>query len=161
MNVPSFYLRNMLLQYDRQLVAARRLDRLKRGNPFGKLSSQAKAREQGVSNHSPDEDQAEKKRRLMVEHIARELLENLLFAGSENPVVEEVRQELDHELGGRYTYKYPPGSFDVQIIREGPVQNGSQTDSAVERRELSPDEKNEVLERLWAITLAKVDATML
>ncbi len=135
----------MLLQSDRQLGAARRLDKAQPGqSPKAQFPSVAGAiAEEG----SP----ADKKRRVMVEYVARELLENLLFAGSENPVVEEVRQELDRELGAHYTYKYPPGELNLQIIKESPT----------EKRELDAEEKRAVLEKLWAITLAKVDATML
>ena len=74
-SIPSFYFRNMLLQYDRQLVTARRLARLK-----------AELRER-----MPAAVPTETKRRVMVEHVARELLDNLLFTGSDNPVVREVR----------------------------------------------------------------------
>jgi hypothetical protein len=87
----------------------------------------------------------------MVEHVARELMDNLLFTGSANPVVEEVRQELDHTLKGQYTFWYPPGEVDVRIVREGPEGV----------HELTSKERKEVMTTLWDITLAKVDATML
>lgn len=135
MSIPSFYFRNMLLQYDRQLVTARRLARLK-----------AELRDQ-----MPASIPAETKRRAMVEHVARELLDNLLFTGSDNPVVREVRQELNHTLHGEYSFRYPPGEVDVRIFREEP--EGS--------RELTSEERKNILAALWEITLAKVDATML
>lgn len=53
-SIPSFYFRNMLLQYDRQLVTARRLARLK-----------AELRER-----MPAAVPTETKRRVMVEHVA-------------------------------------------------------------------------------------------
>lgn len=84
-SIPSFYFRNMLLQYDRQLVTARRLARLK-----------AELRER-----MPAAVPTETKRRVMVEHVARELLDNLLFTGSDNPVVREVRQELNRHAAWR------------------------------------------------------------
>ena len=134
-SIPSFYFRNMLLQYDRQLVTARRLARLK-----------AELRER-----MPAAVPTETKRRVMVEHVARELLDNLLFTGSDNPVVREVRQELNRTLRGEYSFRYPPGEVDVRIFREEP--DGS--------RELTSEERKHILAALWEITLAKVDATML
>ena len=134
-SIPSFYFRNMLLQYDRQLVTARRLARLK-----------AELRER-----MPAAVPTETKRRVMVEHVARELLDNLLFTGSDNPVVREVRQELNRTLHGEYSFRYPPGEVDVRIFREEP--DGS--------RELTSEERKHILAALWDITLAKVDATML
>ena len=135
MSIPSFYFLNMLLQYDRQLVTARRLARLK-----------AELRDQ-----MPVSISAETKRRAMVEHVARELLDNLLFTGSDNPVVREVRQELNRTLHGEYSFRYPPGEVDVRIFREEP--EGS--------RELTSEERKNILAALWEITLSKVDATML
>lgn len=134
-SIPSFYFRNMLLQYDRQLVTARRLARLR-----------AELRER-----MPAAVPTETKRRVMVEHVARELLDNLLFTGSDNPVVREVRQELNRTLHGEYSFRYPPGEVDVRIFREEP--DGS--------RELTSEERKHILAALWEITLAKVDATML
>ena len=82
---------------------------------------------------------------------ARELLDNLLFTGSDNPVVREVRQELNRTLHGEYSFRYPPGEVDVRIFREEP--EGS--------RELTSEERKNILAALWEITLSKVDATML
>jgi hypothetical protein len=128
----------MLLQYDRQLLAARRLARLKPGRA-GNLSGTA------------GETAPEAKRRIMVEQVARELLDNLLFTGGANPVGEEVQRELDRKLRGHYTFWYPPGEVDVQIMRESPAGF----------HELTGEERRAVLAALWDITLAKVDATML
>ena len=103
-SIPSFYFRNMLLQYDRQLVTARRLARLKAE----------------LLERMPAAVPTETKRRVMVEHVARELLDNLLFTGSDNPVVREVRQELNRTLHGEYSFRYTPGEGDVRIFREEP-----------------------------------------
>jgi hypothetical protein len=128
----------MLLQYNRQLLTARRLTRLSQGNA-GRIP--------GVERESAPAA----KRRIMVEHVARELLDNLLYTGGANPVGEEVRRELDRQLKGQYTFRYPPDEVDVQISRESP--DGP--------RELRGEERRRVLAALWDITLAKVDATML
>ena len=154
MGIPSFYFRNMLLQYDRQLVAARRLARIHpRPEPDVALTgSERQPEDQAEGRHTEvGETTAETRRRIMVEHVARELLENLLFSGSDNPVVKEVREELDRKLGGHYSFWYPPGEVDARIACE----------TSEGYRELEGEERKEVLAELWDITLAKVDATML
>lgn len=137
MNMQSFYTRQMLLQYGRQLVAARKLARydqlLGRGSQAGT-------------------EAAEVKRRAMVERIAREIMENLIFSGSENPVVKEVRSRLTEESGEEYIFRYPPAEQDFQIFRA--VPDG-------EEIELSQREKQIVMGQLWDVTLRTVDATML
>jgi len=137
MNTQSFYTRQMLLRYSRQLVAARRLARydqlLGRGPQY---SSEA----------------AEVKRSAMVERVAREVMENLIFSGSDNPVVHEVQTRLAEESGENFIFRYPPAEQDFQIFR---------TDSDGEEVELSQGEKQMVMGRLWDVTLRTVDATML
>ncbi len=137
MNTQSFYTRNMLHQYGKQLVSARRLARYRQlmGN----------ASPQGVG---PPEDV---RRRLMVERIAREIVDNLIFSGSENPVVQEVKQRLGSAMGMELEFYYPPGELDFKIIKitpEGP-------------REISHEEKHLVMGKLWDITLETVNETML
>ena len=138
MTTNSFYLRNMLLHYDKQLVTARRLARYR----------------QAMRLASGEEESAippEVKRRFMVERVAREIMENLLLAGSDNPVVREIRQKLEQELGETLTFTYPPTQLDIQVFRagpEGPV-------------EVAPAEKARILDRLWHIALETVDETML
>lgn len=138
MNTNSFYIRNMLLHYDRQLVTARRLARYRQALRV-------------AGGEDEPSIPADVKRRLMVERVAREIFENLIFAGSDNPIVQEVRQQLDQELGKRFTFTYPPTSLDVQIFRNLPEG----------KVEVAPAEKGAILDKLWAITLAKVDDTML
>lgn len=137
MNTQSFYTRQMLLRYSRQLVAARRLARydqlLGRGPQY-------------------DSEEAEAKRRAMVERIAREIMENLIFSGSNNPVVEEVQARLAEESGEEYVFRYPPAEQDFQIFRA--VSDGEEV-------ALSQGEKQTVMGHLWDVTLRTVDATML
>ena len=146
MSIPSYYYRNMLLQYDRQLVTARRLARIMPG-----LETNAVRGHERQPDDTGEANTPEGRRRLMIEKVARELLDNLLFTGSKNPVVEEVRRELNERLDGEYTFWYPPGEVDVHVVREAPEG----------KQELSSEERKEVLTLLWEITLAKVDATML
>ena len=135
MDMSSFYMRNMLHQYGRQLVTSRRLAR------YHQLLSQ------GVES----EMTPEVRRRIMVERVARELFENLLFTGSDNPVVQEVRKELVHTVGQELAFRYPPGKLDLSISKETP-------DGLVE---LPAEEKTRVLAQVWKIILARVEATML
>lgn len=138
MSTNSFYIRNMLLHYDRQLVTARRLARYRQALRYA---------EGGEEPAIPPDV----KRKIMVERVAREIFENLIVTGSDNPIVEEVRAELNRQTGERLTFTYPPGGLDVQIFR----QHGSVPE------EVAPAEKAAILDRLWAITLTKVDETML
>ncbi len=138
MSVKSFYIRNMLLKYDKQLVTARRLARY---NQALKM-----ARGDGEETLPPDV-----KRGIMVERIAREVMESLLLSGSDNPVVREIKEQLEREVGEKLTFTYPPTELDLQVYREtpgGPV-------------EVTPAEKMVIMEKLWQISLDRVNATML
>jgi hypothetical protein len=88
----------------------------------------------------------------MIERVAREIMENLIFSGSENPIVLEVRKRLSEEVGEDLIFRYPPAEQDFQIFRTG--GQGFET-------ELAPGEKQAVMGRLWEVTLRTVDATML
>ena len=88
----------------------------------------------------------------MVEGIAREIMENLIFSGSDNPVVQEVKERLVEESGEEYLFRYPPADQEFKIFRVSP---GGQ------EKELSQSEKQLVMGRLWDVTLRTVDATML
>jgi hypothetical protein len=125
----------MLLQYGRQLVSSRRLAR------YHQLLGTGRALEA-----VPDEQ-----RRLMVERISREVVDNLVFTGSENPVVLEVRQRLDEELGEKFVFQYPPGDLDFRILRQS-------DEGAVE---VSSDEKYRIMGKLLDITRETVAETML
>lgn len=88
----------------------------------------------------------------MVERIAREIMENLIFSGSENAIVQEVRERLAQNLGEDFIFRYPPADMDFKIYRSSP--DGQE-------REVFGGEKQKVLGRLWEITLQTVDATLL
>jgi hypothetical protein len=137
MNTDTFYTRRMLLRYSRQLVAARRLARYDR----------LVGREGTVDNAV-----RKARRRVLIERVAREIMESLIFSGSENSVVQEVRGRLSAELGEELVFRYPPDDLDFKIFRSR-VEGGE--------TELAPGEKQEVMGRLWDVTLKTVDATML
>lgn len=137
MTMQTFYTRQMLMQYGRQLVAARRLARYEQA-----LGRGAQADRQTVAA----------KRQAMVERIAHEIMENLIFSGSDNPIVLEVKERLGRELGEELVFRYPPADQDFKIFRVLP-EGGEQ--------ELTNTEKQRVMGRLWDVTLRTVDATML
>jgi hypothetical protein len=134
----SIYMRNMLRQYERQLLNARRLARYRMALRLAR------------GDEEPQESR-ETRRRHMVEKVARELYEHLLFTGSENPVAETIRRELSVSAGAHLHFQYTPGEAALQLVREG--SSGPE--------EVSPHEKARLLDKLWHITLAKVDETML
>lgn len=127
----------MLLQYGKQLIAARRLSRYER--MIGR-------------KQQADRDAVLARRRLTVERVAREIIDNLIFSGSDNPIALEVKERLAEERGERYVFRYPPAEEDFLIFRETPEG---------EEEELSLDEKQELMEELWDVALRAVDATML
>ena len=136
MTTHTFYTRQMLLQYGRQLVAARRLAR------YDQLLGRSRSR---------DTESTAAKRQDMVERVAREIMENLIFSGSDNPTVQEVKERLTRELGEELIFRYPPADQDFKIFR---TKNG-------EEKELSETEKQRAMALLWEVTLRTVDETML
>jgi phosphoribosyl-dephospho-CoA transferase len=137
MNTQSFYTRQMLLRYSRQLVSARKLAR------YEQLLGQG-------SQHGSEA--AAVKRSATIERVAREIMENLIFSGSDNPVVQEVQARLAEESGKNYIFRYPPAEQDFQIYQV--ASNGEET-------ELTQGEKQMVMGQLWNVALRTVDATML
>ena len=138
MSKKSFPVRNMLQQYDRQLVNARRLARFKR-------SLRASGAEDEVTISR------EAKRRELVERVAREIVENLVITGSDNPIVSDIKRRLEKEFAQKLQFTYPPADEDLQIFK----------DTGEGHEEVTSEEKVMILNRLWAITLDRVDHTML
>ncbi len=138
MTASPLQVRNMLRTYGRQLTRARRLARFRHS-----LALAGAEDEVAVSK--------EAKRRSLVERISREIVENLLVSGTENPVVLEIKEQLDAEFNQKFAFQYPPSELDMRIFMETEDGPG----------EVSAGEKNRILSRLWEITLEKVDGTML
>lgn len=128
----------MLRTYSRQLVTARRLARIHRimraGWPDDEVRSQKEAR-----------------RRQLVERVAREIIDNLLVTGAENPVAGEIKTELERRYGAEFFFEFPFMEQDLQIFRR--------SDGQLTR--LTPEEVQEVLGSLWLVALDKVDETMI
>lgn len=137
MDTTSYYTKNMLLQYGRQLISSKRLAR------YYRLLDEA----HGPGEGPPPDEQ----RRLMVERITREVVDNLIFTGSENPVVQEVRARMGEALGERFIFHYPPGEMDFRILQQTPQGDV----------EVSSDEKHRIMGKLIDITRETVSATML
>mgnify|MGYP001169820250 CR=1 FL=1 len=132
-----YSVRAMLRTYGKQLVTGRRLARYLRGARGPDAADDAGLRSA--------------RRRALVEKVAREIIDNLLVAGEENPLVEEIKETLNERFRARLLFEYPFLEQELQIFRETP--GGVQ--------ELTPSEMNEVLVALWDITTQKVDETML
>lgn len=138
MVVQPVNVRLMLRTYGKQLTSAKRLARFKRALALTGAQDMV-----SISR--------EARRRELVERIAQEVIENLLVNGQDNPVVTRVLEELEQELGEKVLFDYPLDGGEVQILRQtdqGPL-------------EIAPEEKLGIMRRLWEITIANVDETML
>ena len=133
----SFYMQHMLLQYGRQLTTARRLARHRQAMWL------ARGEDPGIDTDA--------RRRLMVERITGEVVDNLLLSGSENPIVTDVQNRLTEELGETIRFRFFPGELDMRIFKEH--QDGLQ--------EVTAEEKTQIMERVWRIAHETVDSTML
>lgn len=142
MENPSFYIRNMHKQYGRQLQHVR-----------NQIKAQRLARFRQSLNETPSlyGPPSPERRQLMVEWVARELFENLMFTSTDNPVVNAVREELTQTLQATVHFRYPPGSSGVLVLREEP--QGLVT--------VGDEEREAILDKVWQIILKKVDETML
>ncbi|HDQ40719.1 MAG TPA: hypothetical protein ENN39_06780 [Desulfonatronum sp.] len=93
----------------------------------------------------------ESKRKQLVEKIAREIMESLMVSESSNPVVQDVKKELQDEFGFFMEFGYPPLATEIQILRK----------EGENLQEITGEEKRFMLEKLWRIILNKVNETML
>lgn len=130
--------RRMLRTYGKQLTSAKRLARFRRALKMSQAQDEVSISRQA-------------KRRMLVERIAQEIIENLIVSNTDNPVVGEILDQLQRDFGERFMFEYPLDGGDVQLLRDS--ENGPM--------EITGEEKHHVLKRLWEITLVKVDETML
>jgi ABC-type uncharacterized transport system, permease and ATPase components len=135
----SYYMQHMLLQYGRQLTTARRLARHRQAmRPAGEPES---------------EQSAKIRRRMLVERVTTEVVENLLLAGSDNPIVMVVLSRLNKAYGEKLSFQYPPGELDLRVFRQGP--------DGARDSEITGQERSKVMSLLWSVAEATVDETML
>ena len=130
--------RIMLRTYGKQLSNAKRLARFRRALRLSEAQDVVDISRQA-------------RRREVVERIAREIMENLIVNGAENPVVEDILDRLEAETGWPVLLEYPLDGGDLRILRRS--EDGPES--------LGPEEAAQLMRRLWEITLAKVDETML
>jgi alkanesulfonate monooxygenase SsuD/methylene tetrahydromethanopterin reductase-like flavin-dependent oxidoreductase (luciferase family) len=129
----------MLRTYGRQVTTARRLARYRRS-----LRAAGAEDEVRISR--------EAKRRELVGRVAAEIVENCIVAGSDTPIVEEIKAELEEELGFPLIFAYPPEDQEMRIFRHEPGLDPAPIDG---------EEKVAIMRRLWELALEKVDETML
>jgi len=134
-----YQVRAMLRTYGRQVTTARRLARYRR-------SLQAAEAEDEVRISR------EAKRRELVGRVAAEIVENCIVTGSDTPVVEDLKAELEEELGFPLLFAYPPEDQEMRIFK---------VEAANAPEELTGEVKTAVFKRLWELALEKVDETML
>lgn len=136
MTAAPLQVRKMLRNYGKQIGIARRIARHRLatlGVPEGEEAARAA------------------RRRVLVEQVAREIVENLLAAESENEVVGEIRLKLREELGIEVEVFYPPEELGMKVFvsEEGVM------------REARNEEAQAIMSRLWEIALETVNDTML
>ncbi len=142
MTAIPYQVRAMLRTYGRQVTTARRLARYRRSLRAG--GSAGTEEEVRISR--------EAKRQELVRRVAAEIVENCLVTGSDTPVVEDIKAELEEELGFSLIFTYPPEEQDMRIFR---------LDAKAGPEELTGEAKAAVFARLWELALEKVDETML
>ena len=136
-DVTTAQMRIMLQSYEQQLLAARRLARFR-------------VRRRLAEGKPPEDPDPSINRSSYVQQVARELYDSLVFTGSDNPVVEEIRVELGKTLGRDIRFTYPPGER-LRIVSDGP--DG--------QKPLTKGELHKLHYALWRITRQKVDESML
>lgn len=130
-------LRNVLREYEQQLLMARRIARFR-------------AKKRLAEGLPPQDRDPSVQRRQYVESVARELYDHMIFTGSENPMVREIRRQLGLELKKEVRFSYPPGGqLCILAEHEG------------EWLPLEPLEQKLAREALRRITSQKVDESML
>lgn len=138
MTIKSLLVKNVLQTYDRQIDSARRLVRLR----------QSLAKSEALDSVSISR---EAKRRQLVERVAREIVDSLLVSNNPNAVVEDIKRELEAEIGQELLFSFPPTEGQLKILKQ--TANGTV--------QISAKERERILAKLWVIALKKVDETML
>lgn len=136
-DIAAVRLRQRVQGYELQLLAARRLTRLR-------------ARMRLTAGEAPQDPDPTPRRGVYVEKVAQEVYESLLFTGSDNPVVEDIRRALSERVGFTIRFTYPPGE-GLCFVRQD--DRGA--------RKLSAELQARVRRLLWRITREKIDRSML
>lgn len=125
-------LQSVLRSYDKQINKTRHLARV----------------EHALQGEKEDPDQSSSKRERLVQNISQEIVNNLLTSKSQNPVVQEIKKELEQEFDTIFCFEFLPKENRVYIRKDN-------------QQDIGPQEQEQILHRLWKITRDKVDQTML
>ncbi len=142
MGTNNIQFRIMQKQYELQLLTARRLARYRR------------AQLQAMGEDSPDPSE---QRKAAVLRVAQELYERLVFTGTDNPMVDDITEQLGTALGSEVLLTYPAPA----PLRDEHLQLLLMPDNKEETpKPLSAEEETRALHLLWEITLKTVDKSM-
>lgn len=139
MTIKPQIIQNMLRVYGHHLDQGRRMAR------YRMLLQQSMAGGDTVSLSQ------ESKRKQLVEKIAREIMESLMVSESFNPVVEDIKKNVQREFGFPMEFRYPPLATEIQIFQK----------RGDELQEITGEEKHAIIDKLWRITVNTVNETML
>ncbi len=139
MKAKSTQFRLMLQQYELQLLTARRLARYQ----------QTQLAEAEMDPPDPDAH-----RKATVQRVAKELYERLIFTGTDNPLVDDIMEQLSTALGSKLLLHYPT----PEPLKNAHMQLLRQPESKQALPEpLEGQEQMEALHLLWGITLEAVE----
>ena len=140
MIIHSYMLKNMMRSYDRQIDNGQRLERIQKH--LAPLLTPKDKQKDG---------QGRTKRDQLVQQISREIIDNLLGSGSTNPIVQEIKDEIDREFPEKLFFSYGISDNELNILRSTP--QGVTV--------LSPEDRAKVMTRIKEITLDKVSKTLI
>ncbi len=138
----SIQFRMMQKHYELQMLTARRLARFRRN------------RLQETGEDCPD---PEEQRKAAVLRVAKELYERLIFTGTDNPMVDDITEQLGTALGSDVLLTYPaPAPLREEHLRLLRMPDNKQDSPTM----LDEEEQTKALHLLWQITLKTVDKSM-
>ncbi|PIE68989.1 MAG: hypothetical protein CSA21_04755 [Deltaproteobacteria bacterium] len=144
MTIRTYMLKQMMRSYDRQIDQGHRLESIQKYlAPFTQKGTHQ-------ANDSQDTTSLQKHDQL-VEQISREIIDNLIASGSTNPVVGEIREQLNQEFPDRLLFSYGIPDNELNIVH---IEGTASTT-------LSPEERDKVMVRIWEITREKVGSTII
>lgn len=146
MSISSFYARNMLRQRVGLPIKGVQLPVRTKSALFA-TNVVAKS----ATNVVTSDLSADMKRKIIVERVAREIFETLLFTENSTPIVEDVRQTLNQSFGEELGFYYDPDNLELLVVRE--TVNGEE--------ELTPARRARVLDKAWELSMEKVESSLL
>ncbi len=142
MGTNTIQFRMMHKHYELQLLTARRL---------------ARYRHKQMQETGEDRPDPEEQRKLAVMKVAKELYERLIFTGTDNPMVDDITEQLGTALGSEVLLTYPaPAPLRDEHLRLLRMPDNKQEPPTP----LSDEDQTKALHLLWEITLKAVDKSM-